>query len=89
MLYRKKLGFAVFMALWFRSDLKEFAQSLIFSRNGDTLLKPVSIDQVGQEHQSGLRDRSTELWTLFMFRLWEQQCMSVKPADAIKKAGLR
>jgi hypothetical protein len=54
-----------------------------------TLLKPVSIDQVWQEHQSGLRDRSTELWTLFMFGLWEQQCMSVKPADAIKKAGLR
>jgi asparagine synthase (glutamine-hydrolysing) len=72
-LYRKKMGFAVPLARWFRSDLKELAHAAIFSRSGSSLLNQTSVHRVWQEHQSGLRDRSTELWTLLMFRLWERQ----------------
>ena len=75
-LYRPKMGFAVPLARWFRTELKELAHNVIFSRNGDSLLNQASVRRVWQEHQSGLRNRSTELWTLLMFRLWEQQFMS-------------
>jgi len=75
-LYRPKMGFAVPLARWFRTELKELAHNVIFSRNGDSLLNQASVHRVWQEHQSGLRNRSTELWTLLMFRLWEQQFMS-------------
>jgi len=75
-LYRPKMGFAVPLARWFRNDLKEFAHSAIFNRNSDSLLNPASVRLVWQEHQSGLRNRSTELWSVLMFRLWEQQFMS-------------
>ena len=72
-LHRRKMGFGVPLALWFRKDLKDLAHSVIFSRNRNNLLSESTVKHVWQEHQSGLRDRSTELWTLLMFRLWERQ----------------
>ena len=69
-LRRKKMGFAVPLARWFRSDLKELAYGVIFKRNGNSRGKSSrQCSCVWQEHQSGLRNRSTELWTLLMFRL--------------------
>jgi asparagine synthase (glutamine-hydrolysing) len=67
------MGFAVPLARWFRGDLKELAHSVLFSRNGNSLLNQASMRRVWQEHQSGLRNHSTELWTLLMFSLWEQR----------------
>jgi asparagine synthase (glutamine-hydrolysing) len=89
-LYRKKMGFAVPLARWFRNDLKELAHSAIFRRDGNSLLNQTSARRVWQEHQSGLRDRSTELWTLLMFRLWEQQFMgSLAKAPALDDDRIR
>ena len=75
-LRRKKMGFAVPLAQWFRDELKDFAHSAIFSKGGDDLLNETTTKRVWEEHQSGLRNRSTELWTLLMFRLWERQFMT-------------
>ena len=81
-LYRRKMGFAVPLARWFRADLKELAHDVIFSQNRDSLLNGATIRRVWQEHQSGLRDRSTELWTLLMFRLWQRQFMRSEPGES-------
>lgn len=75
-LTRKKMGFGVPLAQWFRKDLKELAYSVIFDRNKSMFLDQSTIKRVWREHQGGLRDRSTELWTLLMFRLWEQEFMN-------------
>ncbi len=75
-LRRGKMGFAVPLAQWFRKDLREMAHSVIFDRNGDRLLDGSTVKRVWQEHQSGLRDRSTELWTLLMFRLWQRRFLA-------------
>jgi asparagine synthase (glutamine-hydrolysing) len=75
-LRRKKMGFAVPLSQWFRNDLKEFAHSVLFTGSGDTLLTGATVKRVWEEHQSGLRNRSTELWALLMFRLWERQFMA-------------
>ncbi len=72
-LNRKKMGFAVPLAHWFRTDLKEMAQEVIFARNGEDLLDKTTIDQIWKEHQRGLRDHATELWALLMFRIWQQK----------------
>lgn len=72
-LNRKKMGFAVPLAKWFRKDLKAFAYENIFSRNPQNYLNEATLNRVWQEHQSGRRDRSTELWAVLMFRLWERQ----------------
>jgi asparagine synthase (glutamine-hydrolysing) len=75
-LRRKKMGFAVPLSQWFRNELKEFAHSVLFTGRGDTLLSGSTTKRVWEEHQSGLRNRSTELWALLMFRLWERQFMA-------------
>ena len=81
-LNRRKMGFGVPLAHWFRNDLKELAHSVIFGRKRDALLDDSTVKRVWQEHQSGLRDRSTELWTVLMFRLWQQQFMALRPGNA-------
>ena len=75
-LYRKKMGFAVPLARWFRGELKEMAYETIFCSQHDEFLDRPTEQKIWREHQSGLRDRSTELWTLFMFRLWQRNFMS-------------
>ncbi|CAG1013855.1 partial asparagine synthase (glutamine-hydrolysing), partial [Anaerolineae bacterium] len=68
-LYRKKMGFAIPLASWFRGPLKEKVRSAILGPvlaqtgyfNADYLRELVD------QHQSGLRDYSTPLWTLLMF----------------------
>jgi asparagine synthase (glutamine-hydrolysing) len=77
-LYRKKMGFAVPLARWFRKDLKEMACEAIFDCRRDDLLEPSTTEKIWREHQRGVRDRSTELWTLFMFRLWQRKFLSLQ-----------
>ena len=68
-LYRKKMGFAVPLASWFRGPLKEKVRQAVLGQtlaatgyfNADYLLELVD------HHQAGLRDYSTPLWTLLMF----------------------
>ena len=74
-LYRKKMGFAVPLASWFRGPLKEKLRSTVLGPvlagtgyfNEDYLLELV------EQHQSGLRDHSTALWTLLMFESFLRQ----------------
>src|SRR5262249_1751020 len=72
-LNRKKMGFAVPLAQWFRNDLKDLALSVIFSQNGEALVNNSTVKQIWEEHQRGFRNRTTELWTLLMFPLWERE----------------
>jgi asparagine synthase (glutamine-hydrolysing) len=72
-LYRRKMGFAVPVADWFRNELKEMAYETIFGNDHDTLFQKSTIEQIWRQHQKGIRDRSATLWTLFMFRLWQQE----------------
>ena len=69
-LYRNKMGFGVPIKSWFRKDLKEMAHSYLIENKDDEVLNQPMVKELWREHQSGLRDRSTELWTLLMFQMW-------------------
>ena len=72
-LYRNKMGFGVPLARWFRKDLKQMASDIIFSKQKSDWLDPKTVQKIWEQHQSGLRDRSTELWAIFMLQLWRRQ----------------
>lgn len=72
-LYRKKMGFAVPLARWFRKELSEMARATIFDPPDDGYLNRRTLQKLWSEHQGGMRDRSTELWVVLMFRLWQRQ----------------
>ena len=72
-LYRSKMGFAVPLERWFRVELKDMAYAILFKEKTHPYLDMKTVETLWREHQSGLRNRATELWTIFMYRMWERQ----------------
>lgn len=68
-LYRPKMGFAVPLANWFRGPLRKKLHSTVMgSRLAETgYLNPDFLKQMLEQHDSGLRDHSTPLWSVLMF----------------------
>jgi len=70
-LTRKKKGFAVPVAEWFRGELKDFAYETIVSRSDATLNRGF-LTRCWEQHQSGQRNWSALLWCVLMFRSWQE-----------------
>lgn len=82
-IYRNKMGFAVPLAGWFRGGIREFAYHHLIEQD-DPFLSGAFIRRMWTQHQSGVRDRSSQLWNILMFRLWMQRfnCQLLRPAIA-------
>ena len=68
-LYRKKMGFAVPLAEWFRGPLQQKLQDKLLS---DAMLNSgyfnvTELKQLLDDHKRGVKDNSAPLWTLLMF----------------------
>jgi asparagine synthase (glutamine-hydrolysing) len=68
-LYRKKMGFAVPLAGWFRGPLRERVRESLL---GDTLastgiFNTAFLARMVEQHESGRRDYSAPIWTVLMF----------------------
>jgi asparagine synthase (glutamine-hydrolysing) len=76
-LYRKKMGFSVPLANWFRHEIKEFAEIKLFQNNNgiEHFFNKDELKKIWDDHQSGVRDYSTLLWSFLMFELWFQKYM--------------
>ncbi|RMH37814.1 MAG: asparagine synthase (glutamine-hydrolyzing) [Nitrospirae bacterium] len=72
-LRRPKMGFAIPLAEWLRGDLKPLAQDILFSSQDQPFVNPQTVLQWWNEHQKGIRDRSTPLWIMLMFQLWHNR----------------
>jgi asparagine synthase (glutamine-hydrolysing) len=70
-LNRRKKGFAMPVAEWFRGELREFAHDALFGRQ-DGLLNSAFLMNCWNQHQRGRRDWSALLWTTLMFRKWQE-----------------
>jgi asparagine synthase (glutamine-hydrolysing) len=85
-LYRPKMGFSVPLARWFRGPLKQRVRDAVL---GERLLSTGwfnagYLKQLVDDHQSGLRDHSSPLWTLLMFEAFLRNSIdgSITPAAA-------
>ncbi len=74
-LYRRKRGFAVPLARWFRGPLRErVRESVLGPRLLDTgIFNPLQLQRLIDQHQSGIRDHSAALWSLLMFEAFVRQ----------------
>jgi asparagine synthase (glutamine-hydrolysing) len=70
-LTRAKKGFAVPLAEWFRGELKGFTHEALFQRQDD-ILDGAFLSQCWKQHQRGQRDWSALLWTVLMFKSWQE-----------------
>lgn len=68
-LYRRKQGFAVPLAAWFRGPLRErVQQALLGPMLADTgIFNQDYLRELVEQHLSGRRDYSAPIWTLLMF----------------------
>jgi asparagine synthase (glutamine-hydrolysing) len=71
-LTRRKQGFAVPVAQWFRTELKNMGEEFLLTEDPLGVLNLPAVRSLWNKHQSGVRDFSTPLWTILMFRLWEK-----------------
>jgi asparagine synthase (glutamine-hydrolysing) len=88
-LYRPKMGFAVPLAKWFRGPLREPVRKAVL---GSVLAQTgwfnaTYLRRLVEDHQSGLRDYSTPLWTLLMFESFLRNVMGAQPARLARAVG--
>src|SRR5450759_5493267 len=71
-LRRRKKGFGIPVAEWFRGPLREQMLSVLSSermaRKG--FFEPAAVAALVREPLDGRRDHRKQLWTLFAFELW-------------------
>jgi len=68
---RKKQGFAIPLARWFRGELKGMAEDTLFGKP-DGILDQSFLQKVWVQHQRVQYDRSPHLWAVLMFRKWKE-----------------
>lgn len=71
-IYRRKMGFGVPIANWFRGEMKNFVSDVLLSEKAQKrgLFEPAVVSRFVREHVAGERDRAAQLWTLLMLELW-------------------
>jgi asparagine synthase (glutamine-hydrolysing) len=71
-LYRKKMGFSVPLASWFRHEIKDLAKlHLIDKAQGlKSIFNHDYIQTLWQEHQNENADHSALLWSMLMYEMW-------------------
>jgi asparagine synthase (glutamine-hydrolysing) len=73
-LTRRKQGFSLPLAEWLRGEARALAESALFDQHlQDEWLDASQVRKLWQQHQSGMHDYSRPLWTILMFRLWQQR----------------
>ena len=83
-LYRRKMGFSVPLARWFRGPLRQRVRDAML---GETLASTCLFNQdylyhLVDAHQSGARDYSASLWALLMFEAFVRNDQSGSPLAA-------
>ena len=73
-LYRKKKGFGVPLAEWFKGPLQgELRRTLSPERlRRDGWLRPEAVQHLIDEHVAGVRDNRKQLWTLYVWHKWRE-----------------
>lgn len=69
---RPKMGFGVPIDRWLRGPLRAWSENLINKalKDKDSYLNPDWVRRNWEEHCSGSRNRSDELWAILMFQAW-------------------
>jgi asparagine synthase (glutamine-hydrolysing) len=83
-LARRKQGFGVPLAVWFRGGLRElFSDVLLSPRSRQRgYFEPRFIERLVREHITGRRDHTLRLWSLVVFELWHRQYIDRPQAAA-------
>ncbi len=85
---RRKVGFAVPLAQWFRGNLREMCYDRICQSNGllREFLDRGTLQRILDEHCSNHKDNSLKIWTLLGLSIWNDVfCGSAKVRPVFKQ----
>jgi asparagine synthase (glutamine-hydrolysing) len=71
---RKKTGFGIPLAAWFRGELRDFTRDLLLDDRARQRgqLRPQAVERLLAEHASGEADHGHRIWCLLMLELWQR-----------------
>ncbi len=71
---RRKKGFGIPLARWFKGALREALEDELSPARLDAqgIFRPTEVQRLLREHLAGRRDHRKELWTLLVFQLWHR-----------------
>jgi asparagine synthase (glutamine-hydrolysing) len=74
-LNRRKMGFGLPIASWFRRELTDYVRDVLGGRRTRQrgLVDPGAVSALLDEHQRGGRDRSSQLWALLALEEWARR----------------
>jgi len=83
-LNRKKSGFGVPLARWFRGDLRPMTQEVLLSDRALArgYFQPDAIHRMVDEHVEGRADYAPRLWALLILELWHQAFIDTAQSSA-------
>jgi asparagine synthase (glutamine-hydrolysing) len=76
---RRKAGFVVPLAQWFRTSLKTPFESSVLHKDMEEYVQLDGVRRLWSEHQSGLCDHSRKLWDLLMLAQWDARHRKSQP----------
>ena len=78
--YRRKMGFGVPIAKWFRGEMSGYVGDVLLSEAslGRGLFEPAEIRKYVDQHIKGENDHATQLWSLLMLELWYRRFINKK-----------
>ncbi|MBN2139320.1 MAG: asparagine synthase (glutamine-hydrolyzing) [Sedimentisphaerales bacterium] len=74
-LYRRKKGFSVPLADYFRNELRDFAHEEIFTDRTFDYCNRDFLTTLWRKHQTARADYARIFWSIIMFNLWQKKWM--------------
>jgi len=77
-LYRRKMGFSLPLAQWFRGELKRSFEERVLAKGAIVaeLVDQAPIRQWWAQHQRGTRDYAPHLWALLVLECWGERFLA-------------
>ncbi|MCD6400232.1 asparagine synthase (glutamine-hydrolyzing), partial [candidate division WOR-3 bacterium] len=69
---RRKMGFSVPLAQWFRQTLRRPFESLVLAARMEEYCNLREMRRLWREHQAGFRNHDRKLWNLLMLSCWDR-----------------
>ena len=89
-LHRPKRGFAMPLVHWMRQELKrDLVEILLEPRTLERgYYSKIALRRLVEEHTSGRRDRSHELWLLLMLELWHRNFLEARAGTQLQSTAI-
>jgi len=72
---RRKMGFGVPLARWFREELRDFAREILLSKTASErgYFRVRAVESLIDGHVTGKEDNAYKLWCLLLLELWHRK----------------